>query len=418
MKRSLVLALVLLALARTAMFAGGGGQKTAGGAEKIELVLMVETADNALFTDKIVPMIRAKFPEVNFVSKFRDPTQQEKTVKAAFAVGESIDIQCYWPTEMQNFIPEGIPLDLTPYFNADPAWKNSYGDNLKVGEYNGKILAVPYGTVYPMMLINKDLAAKAGIAIKDQWTWKEFLDVCTKIKSSLPTDVFPIGCNGEWQCWFTRNGFQQIWNNEAELDAFCRGGMPFTDPKVKQVFDNIKYLFDQNYMYPGDGALTATNDQVISAFVRQKIVMMPYVNSIVSQFKKDTLNNAFDIGILTWPNMGTPDMNKLIINSDGYFIMSNTKHPDKAVEVLKYMTSREVMQVLADAGTVVPIAISSSDPDYAQYGRDLPLAYPNEVSKTSPEIFDYILYHTPANYILYGQQSLNELEALRQKIKK
>jgi ABC-type Fe3+ transport system substrate-binding protein len=97
--------------------------------------------------------------------------------------------------------------------------------------------------------------------------------------------------------------------------------------------------------------------------------------------------------------------------------MSNTKHPDKAVEVLKYLTSRDVMQIMADAGTVVPIEVSSTDPDYALYGRDLPLAYPNEVTKTSPEIFDYILYHTPANYLLYGQQALNELEALRQKIK-
>jgi ABC-type glycerol-3-phosphate transport system substrate-binding protein len=211
----------------------------------------------------------------------------------------------------------------------------------------------------------------------------------------------------------------QIWDTEAELNAFCNGNIPFTDPRVKTVFDNIKSLYDNNYFYPGEGALAATNDQIISAFVRQRIAFMPYVNSFVGSLKQDTIAGAFEVEILTWPNMGKPSMNYLITNADGYFIMSNTKQPAKAVEVLKYLTGPEVMQVLADNGTVVPVkGIKSSDPDYALYGRDLALAYPTEVVKTSSEIFDYIMYHTPANYVLYGQQALNELEALRQKLKK
>jgi ABC-type glycerol-3-phosphate transport system substrate-binding protein len=268
------------------------------------------------------------------------------------------------------------------------------------------------------MLINRDLAAKAGVTLKNQWTWAEFLDACGKIKTALP-DVFPLGVNAEWSCWFTRNGLYQIWDNEAELNSFCTGNIPFTDPRVKTAFDNVKFLYDNNYFYPGEGALAATNDQVISAFVRQKIVIMPYVNSWVGPLKRDTIAGAFEVGILTWPNMGKASMNYMQSNAGGYFIMSNTKQPDKAVEVLKYLTGPEVMQMMADNGTVVPVkGIKSSDPDYALYGRDLALAYPNEVIKLSSEIFDYIVYHTPANYVLYGQQALNELEALRQKLKK
>jgi ABC-type glycerol-3-phosphate transport system substrate-binding protein len=423
MKRSakalslLVLALIL-GIVQNNLGAGGRRQSNAGSGGKTDMVIMIENVDTTFYGDKIIPMLRAKFPEINFISKLRDPVQQETTLKAAFAAGEAVDIVFYWPTEMRNFLDGNMALDLTPYLNADPQWKNSWGDTIKVGEYDGKIVAVPIGTVYPMMLINRDLAAKAGVTIKDQWTWAEFLDVCRKIKTTLP-DVFPLGVNAEWSCWFTRNALMQIWDTEAELNSFCNGNIPFTDPRIKTAFDNIKFFYDNNYFYPGEGALATTNDQVVSAFVRQRVAIMPYVNSMVGQLKQETIAGAFEPVILTWPNMGKPSMNYLITNADGYFIMSNTKQPDKAVEVLKYLTSTEVMQVMADAGTVVPVkGIRSSDPDYAQYGRDLSLAYPTEVVKTSSEIFDYIMYHTPANYVLYGQQALNELEALRQNLKR
>ncbi|MDR3334888.1 MAG: extracellular solute-binding protein [Treponema sp.] len=407
---------LMLGLVQNNLGAGGQGQ-TKSGSGKTDMVIMIDTADNTVFREKIIPLLIKKFPEINFISKLRDSTQQEKTIKAAFTAGESVDIVSYWPTEMRNFTEGNMALDLTPYLNADPQWKNPWGDTIKVGEYDGKIIAVPYGTVYPMILINRDLAAKAGVTVKDQWTWNEFLEACRKIKTAMP-DVYPIGVNGEWACWFTRNGLMQVWDNEAELEAFCAGNVPFTDPRVKTVFDNVKSLYDNNYLYPGDGALAATNDQIVSAFVRQRVVMMPYVNSMVSNAKRDTIAGAFDTAILTWPNMGKSSMNYLITNADGYFVMSNTKQPDKAIEVLKYLTGQEIMQLLADNGAVVPVSgIRSSDPDYALYGRDLSLAYPTEVVKASTEIFDYILYHTPANYILYGQQALNELEALREKLK-
>jgi ABC-type glycerol-3-phosphate transport system substrate-binding protein len=423
MKRSVQLLFFLnlaliLGLVQNNLSAGGQGQQKSGSGGKTDMVIMIESADNPVFRETIIPMLGKKFPEINFISKLRDPTQQEKVIKAAFAAGESVDIVLYWPTQMQNFTEGNMALDLTPYLNADPQWKNTWGDNINVGEYDGKIIAVPSGTVYPLMLANRELLIKAGVTLKDQWTWNELLEVCRKIKTVSP-DVFPLGINYEWACWFIRAGLLQIWDNQAELDAFCNGDIPFTDPRVKTVFDNIKSLYDNNYFYPGEGALTATNDQILSAFVRQRVAIMPYVNLLVANTKRDTIAGAFETAVLTWPNMGKPSMNKLFINSDGYFIMSNTKQPDKAVEVLKYLTGAEVMQVLADSGAVVPVkGIKSSDPDYTLYGRDLVLAYPNEIINTSSEIFDYIIYHTPANYILYGQQALNELEALRKNLKK
>jgi ABC-type glycerol-3-phosphate transport system substrate-binding protein len=406
--------LLLIGLAQFNLFAGGRGQDGTAAVKKTDMVIMIDNVDLPIIGEKIIPMLVAKFPDINFISKLSSRPETDKVVRAAYAAGETIDIVAYWPSQMMFFVDEGIALDLTPYLNADTQWRNSYGNGINIGKYNDKIYALAYSTVYPMMLINKQMAAKAGVIIKNQWSWQEFIDACAKLKTNLP-GVFPIGQYSEWQNWYEQNALVQIWDTEEERHAFVTGQIPFTDTRVVKAFDNIKYLYDNNYLYPGEGALTATNDQIISAFVRERIAIMPYVNAHVGALKRDTIDGAFDIAVLTWPYMGKPSMNNVPTSSDGYFIMSNTKQPDKAVEVLKYLTSPEIMQVLADAGQVVPISgIKSSDPDYAEYGRDMALAYDQQVIQLTPEIFDYTMYHMPANYVLYGMRSLNELEALRQ----
>jgi len=311
-----------------------------------------------------------------------------------------------------------MALDLTPYLEKDAEWRNVFLPGaLDAGKKDGKYVAIPYGAVYPCLHVNVDILDKAGVTIKDMWTWEEFVDACRKIRAYDP-DIFPLGINNEWACWFPRDGFFHVWSNEDELKAFNNGDISFTDPRIKKVFENVKALYDNKYFYPGDGALTATNDQVLSAFARGRIAIMPNVNSLVGSTTKDVVAGAFKTTVIGWPNMGNMDLNYVIGNSDGLFIPSNTKNPEKAVEILKYLTSTEIMQIRADNGEIVPCPIKSSDPNYSLYGKDVNRMYPTEIIGISPEISDYILYSTPANYILYGDQCINELEALRLAAKK
>jgi ABC-type glycerol-3-phosphate transport system substrate-binding protein len=392
--------------------------KAKAAAEKTEMVLMIETSSRALMRERIVPMIKEKFPEVNFVSKVRDDAQVEKNVKTAFIAGESIDIVTFWPHQMRVFTEGNMALDLTPYLKNDTAWQGQWMDGaLESGNIDGKYVNVPYSTSYPLFQINKEIAEKAGVVIKDRWTWEEFLEACQKIKAN--TDAFPVGVNSTWGCWFIRNGFMQIWDNETELASFSRGEIPFTDPRVKKVFDNVKALYDNNYMYPGEGALTATNDQILSAFARGKIAILANVNGNAGKAIRETVAGAFEVAVMSWPNMGKPEMYHILGGNEGYFVSANTKNPDKAVEVLKFVTSPEVFQLWADDGKIVPVkGIQSSDPDYALYARDSHAVYPVEVVQFSSEINDYIIYNTPANYVLYGETSLTELEDIRKTVKK
>lgn len=377
----------------------------------MEMVLMIENPEIPVTSD-VVKKVQEKFPDIKFISKTWDQSQIEKSVKTAFAAGEAVDIVQYWPNQMKNFTTSDMALDLTPYLEADQDWKSTWVEGaLEVGVFDNKNVAVPFGTVYPLLQVNTELMKKAGVEVKDQWTWDELVDACEKIKEN--TDAFPLGVKADNACWFVRNGLMQCWDNQEELDKLNAGEISFTDSRVKEVFDKIKGLYDKSYLYPGEGAVSATQDQITAAFAQGQVAMFANTNNQCG-IAKEAANGAFDVEIISWPNMGKEDMNYLLGGSDGFFITANTKYPDKAVEVLKYLTSTEILQMYADTGNVVPVrGIKSADPDYELYGVDAAKVYPTEPIGISPEMFDYIVYNTPSNYLFYGDTCLDELEALR-----
>jgi ABC-type glycerol-3-phosphate transport system substrate-binding protein len=381
------------------------------------MVLMIETGTITLVREKVIPLIRARFPDINFTFRIRDDAQIENTIKSTFVTGESVDLVVFWPHQMRTFVDSGMALDLTPYLEADPAWRDSWIDGvLQDGRFDGKQYALPFRTSYPLLQINQELAEKAGLELKGQWTWEEFAEACEKIKTR--TNAFPLGINSTWGCWLVRNGLMQIWDTDDELELFTRGGIPFTTPRVKGVFERVKTLYDRLYLYPGAAALTVTNDQVLAAFARGKIAILANVNGNASVTVSNVVAGAFETATMSWPNMGKPAQDHLLGSNDGYFIPSNTHYPDKAVAILKYLTSPEILRLYADEGRIITFKnISSSNPDYPLYSKDARKVHSAEIVNFSSELNDYIIYNIPANYVLYGDQAIAELEVLRKTVK-
>ncbi len=356
--------------------------------------------------------LQEQMPDVNFVSKTFDNATVEKTIKTAFTAGESVDLALYWPNQMQNFISSDMALDLTPYLEADPEWRDSFIEGtLDVGTYDGKVYAIPESTVYPLVLINNEIFEEAGLEVKEQWTWDEFMEACDTIAEK--TDAFPFGIHQNRATWLIRNGLLQVWDSEEEINSFIAGEIPFTDPKVVEVFDNAAALYNQNYCYPGEGAVTATPDAVLAAFSNGDIAMMADVNAMA---KNDIESSGLtSVSVVGWPNMGSSETDYTLGGSTGYFIPSNVKNPDFSVELLKMLTSSEVLSHAAENGNVVPIEVEggSDDPNAEAYARDAHKVYGAEVTALSTEVFDNINKNQPANYLFYGEEALAELDALR-----
>ncbi len=412
MKRRFMVILALLVTA-TMAFAGGAQETTDTSDEKIEMTIMTEIVNIPVMTP-VTERLVAAFPDVDFARKQFNGPDAAQIIKTAFAGGEAIDLTVYWPNQIGTFVEADMVLDLTPYLDADPAWKNRWLDGaLDIGTYNDKIYGVPSDSVYPMFLANKSIFAEAGLEVKEHYTWDEFEAVLAQLDAN--TDAFPLSVNMQWGTWLVRNGLLQIWDDEDELRSFIAGDVSFLDPRVKAMFENVKGLYDNNYLYPGESALVATRDQTLAAFVQGKAALLATVNSL-AQGDANAIGDSFEVAVVSWPAMNE-NMDYVLGGAAGWFIPSNTKQPDLAVDMLKYITSKESIQLMVDAGLIAPFKEAvSTDPNYMMYGKDSFKVFGKEIINTSAELFDYINGQCPANYLLYGDQALEDLEALRLEI--
>ncbi len=356
--------------------------------------------------------LQEQMPDVNFVSKTFDNNAIEQAIKTAFAAGDSVDISVYWPNKMVTFTSSDMALDLTPYLEADPEWSSTFLDGaLDIGTYDGKVYAIPDSTVYPCFLVNTDIMAEAGVEVKDNWTWDEFMAACEAIEAN--TDAFPVGIRLERAGWFVRNGLLQIWDDHDEFDSFLAGEISFTDPRIKDMLDTVAGVYNDGYCYPGEGAISATQDAVMAAFSNGEIAMMADVNAML---KSDIATSGLEnVAVVGWPTMGNGEVTYINGGATGYFIPSNVANPEFSVEILKHLTSVPVFENAASNGVVVPVAVdsASADPFAAEYAKDSDRITPGEVGTLSSELEDYINNSMPANYLLYGDEAITEMENMR-----
>ncbi|MEH7096487.1 ABC transporter substrate-binding protein [Neobacillus vireti] len=378
--------------------------------EKIKLTLMIAWPDdvNGKREEELVAKKFANKYDITF-----KPVDNNvlKTVKTSIAAGEPVDLSFYWTSCMGDFVEGDMALDLTPYLKANNnEWMNTFIDgSLNLGTIKGKIYAVPNTPVYPMMLVNKDLLDQAGVTIPDQPTWDEFTNAMTKVKEKL--GITPLGIQSGWAGWLVRNNLFAVWPNESKVKEWGEGEISFNDPEVAKVFNATKELYDKQYVYPGKGALTMTGDQVLNAFKSKKIAFMGYINFLADTAIKTS--GVKNVQILTFPHMGA--RSKVMGSANGFMIPANAKHPKASIEILKYLTSTEVLQQRVDNGSPVSVkGVKADDPKIALYAKDAGNLYTeNEITSISPQMSDYIGNKLPANYIFNPKTTLEDLEKLR-----
>jgi raffinose/stachyose/melibiose transport system substrate-binding protein len=375
--------------------------------KKTKLTLMIAWPGDEI-GKKEEEMVAKRFADKYDIT-FKPVVDPEKTIKTTIASGEPVDLAFYWQGSMDTFVNANMALDLTPYLDANGGeWKNTFIEGtLGKGVYNGKTYAVPITPVYFMMLANKDLLAKAGVSLSDQPTWDEFTKALATVKEKL--GITPFGSS--WVDWMHRGLLFSAWPDDTKLQQWTKGEIPFTDPTAVKAFDETKAIYDKEYVYPGKGALTVTQDQVLTAFKSEKIAIMAYINFQASKAVKDS--GVKNVQVLSWPHMGS--RTKVPGDANGYMIPANVKHPEASIEILKYLTSQEVAQFRVDNGAPVSVkGTKAADPNVALYGKDAGNLYlEKEITALSPKISEYLTTKMPANYIFDSKRTLEDLEKLR-----
>lgn len=339
----------------------------------------VEYTSGPMMTDAVIEMLKDKYT-VEAIQI--DWTNQDKVIRTGIASGEPCDIYNYVPTNMMNF--EGMAVDLKPYLDADPEWAAQFSANaLAAGTYDGQILNVPWELNFTVVLANKEILDELGIEVPETWTMDAFMEVCQVIRDA---GYYPFANATDLNRanWLYRNALLSITVSEGSYEALTAGELPLDGDESRRALEAVKALYDADYMYPGEGAVTAKNDEIKAGFYQGKVVMMP---EIAAGAKVTASEADFEVVVVPWPSVGE----KGAINGgfNGFFIPVNASNIEGAVEVLKAMTSAEVQKIHADEGYLpANVNVEVSDPFVQQVLAQAGTLYTPEEPNTV-ELNDY-----------------------------
>jgi len=331
----------------------------------------------------------------------------------------------YWP-----LIHNGDVLELNKYLDGpnwegDAKWRDTFLPGaLDPYTENGKVygIALPYYAF--CMWYNKAMFAQHGW--KPARTWEEMFDLCEKIKSA---GIAPIAFQGRYpyyaQSLYDHTYYHLMgpgpWKRRAYLDK----GL-LDCPASVQAITNLRKLA-QNYFQPGCMGMSHTESQL--QFFLGKTAMIPCGSWLKSEMK-GKIPDGFQLGAFNMPissHGSIVDPGTISIYVEPFFVMSHSRHPEVAVDFLRFMTSRKMAGMFARMQDI-PTAIRGANEGNLSHDLD-DLLKMVESSKTSygqipgegyPEmqqIFADELYKMVASFDVPPEQIAREVEKMGQDVK-
>lgn len=338
----------------------------------------------------------------------------DTVIRTGISSGDPCDIYQYWPQNMRPLVDAGMAYDLTEMIENDTDIKNMISEAaLNVGKFDGKYYGLPMDANFSLIVANKDLLDDNGVVVPGNWNWEQYLDVCKQLKDK---GIFPMGQNTDNQQsnWLFRNGILSLAASSDQLEEMAAGDIPATDELFTTVFTNVKGLYDNEYMYPGQGAVTITRDEVKAGFMQGKVAMMGDIAAGACGTIKEAADAGINTVILPWPSMGSK--NAVLGGYDGLFIPVNAKDPEASFEVIKAYLSEEPQKLYADGGiAIVNQQVEITDPTVKEIVALSASVYPFEFLSLDAKINDYLTNEALAEVVLGNgvEASQTALERLR-----
>ncbi|WP_349364613.1 MAG: ABC transporter substrate-binding protein [Roseitalea porphyridii] len=248
---------------------------------------------------------------------------------------------------MKDLRDSGRVVDLMPYLEADPEWRDSFFDNA-FDTYltaEGELYALPYSRDYIGIFYNKAMFEEAGIEEFPR-TWEAFFEACDTLSAA---GFIPMATEGDWTTrlmWANMIGTQPggaEWlstaGGEGELELVGNAPVVAGTEMLRRMFEEGCTNEDA---FTGQYATGATLFlQAEAAMIANGPWMIPNIKGVNTE-TAEGLGEDVDYAV----SPGTGDERGLIIVTGEAGFAVGAKEQDKidgSVAFLKYLTSDEQM---------------------------------------------------------------------------
>lgn len=263
----------------------------------------------------------------------------------------------------------GMLESLNKYIEDEPAdfTADFYGKAIEAGNYQGEQFAMPFEVVPTFMIVNETLLNENHIDMpKDNWTVKEFTDICEMLTQDTDGDnkIDQFGVVGyDWShAYYAADG--NFVDGEKAVDIY-------DEEKVAKAIDLMKDLYQMN-----EGYIVNNNDfnQGNVGFKTFSLAEFRAYKPYPYRIKK---YSNFEWEAISFPVFeGNQSQSKLYTVQLG--MSSRSKEKDMAWEFMKFLsTNEEVQQMVWDYTYALPTKISIVDSIYSDYDSSDDILDPN-----------------------------------------
>lgn len=215
-----------------------------------------------------------------------------------------------------------------------------------------------------VIFYNKELMAGAGVDPEASWptNFDEFLALLETVQASGTTPLV-LQHNSiilqVWSWWQAQTIGGTIGINEVIL-----GERNFSDPEIVEITKSWQQL--QPYALPG--AESTDHDQMLQNFIQNQGAMASFGSSDIHVAREVMGDN---LGMIKLPNYSpeAPILDGGIGGSGDCIIVSNySEHKDEAVQFIKFLMSKEEMELYAASGEGGLLNVT--DVDIRQFNSD------------------------------------------------
>lgn len=269
-----------------------------------------------------------------------------ETLISAVSVGDVPDVLWVRDEDVTYYAANDILLNLDEYiaksgFNAS----DYYQSMLDLGKINQKgsqyMLPRDYNKI--IVYYNKEYLKNAGVEKgselypHDDWTYEQFLSLCAKLKSKLPSGVYPVDAMLTWAPIYntyirTFGGYIMDENGKPVFDS---------ENAVKGL-DALDYLFKSGYTI---NPANKTEDLFLSGKSAMWFSTRPSISNI------EAMNLDYDA--VSFPFIG--EHGYIGTGASGYAVSTFAKNKALSYLFVESMLSKDSQEAFSKTGNAVPV---------------------------------------------------------------
>jgi len=287
----------------------------------------------AFWTDTIIPAFEEANPGIQVTFESAESPDYEDKLYTQAVAGDAPDVFFIWWSA--GLMEEKQLLALDDYFD-DEYMADFYPGNIIGQVYEDKLYGIPKYVSSVAMAYNKDILDAAGVSYPDEtWTWDNYLEA---YRATTNAD------EGQWGTYLAHQyPYHWVWANGGEwMNADLFGTKCLLNEE--KALGGLKFHHDLIYgnepVAPPVGTMGSYGWSDV--FSSGKIAFMESHSWTVTNYMRQ---NDFAWDFVDLPAAPGNDRTGLTF-VNGYSSYAGTKHPEAAVELMKFLTAPEQAETM------------------------------------------------------------------------